>query len=63
VHAIDAASGELKAGAQVTMGTQPNWVEIIDLKGWSTWAVRRSAAGARRHQTCGAMTRRAWSTS
>ena len=33
VHAIDAASGELKAGAQVTMGTQPNWVEIIDLKG------------------------------
>lgn len=33
VHAIDATTGELKAGPQVTMGTQPNWVEIVDLRG------------------------------
>jgi 6-phosphogluconolactonase len=33
VHAIDPTNGELKAGPQVTMGTQPNWVEIVDLKG------------------------------
>jgi len=31
VHAIDAMSGELKPGPRVTMGTQPNWVEIVDL--------------------------------
>lgn len=33
VHAIDTTTGELKAGPQVTMGTQPNWVEIVDLRG------------------------------
>jgi 6-phosphogluconolactonase len=32
VHAIDAASGELKPVGQYPMGTQPNWVEIVDLK-------------------------------
>jgi 6-phosphogluconolactonase len=31
VHAIDPASGELKAARQYPMGTQPNWVEIVDL--------------------------------
>ena len=31
VHAIDSQSGELKAAHQYPMGTQPNWVEIVDL--------------------------------
>jgi 6-phosphogluconolactonase len=31
VHAIDAATGELKPVGQYPMGTQPNWVEIVDL--------------------------------
>jgi 6-phosphogluconolactonase len=31
VHAIDAKSGELKPVHQYPMGTQPNWVEIVDL--------------------------------
>ena len=31
VHAIDPQSGELKAAHQYPMGTQPNWVEIVDL--------------------------------
>lgn len=31
VHGIDAASGQLKAVHQYPMGTQPNWVEIVDL--------------------------------
>ena len=31
VHAIDQGSGELKPGHQYPMGTQPNWVEIVDL--------------------------------
>jgi 6-phosphogluconolactonase len=32
VHAIDHASGELKPVHQYPMGTQPNWIEIVDLK-------------------------------
>ena len=31
VHAIDPASGELKPAGHYPMGTQPNWVEIVDL--------------------------------
>jgi 6-phosphogluconolactonase len=31
VHAIDPASGALKPAGHYPMGTQPNWVEIIDL--------------------------------
>jgi 6-phosphogluconolactonase len=31
VHTIDPGSGELKASHQHPMGTQPNWVEIVDL--------------------------------
>jgi 6-phosphogluconolactonase len=31
VHAIDPSSGELKAAHHYPMGTQPNWVEIVDL--------------------------------
>ncbi len=31
VHAIDPASGELKPVGHYPMGTQPNWIEIIDL--------------------------------
>ena len=31
VHAIDQSSGALKPVHQYPMGTQPNWVEIIDL--------------------------------
>jgi 6-phosphogluconolactonase len=31
VHAIDAASGELKPAGHYPMGTQPNWVEIVEL--------------------------------
>lgn len=31
VHAIDPTSGELKPAHQYPMGTQPNWVEIVDL--------------------------------
>jgi 6-phosphogluconolactonase len=31
VHAIDPDSGELKAAGHYPMGTQPNWVEIVDL--------------------------------
>ncbi|MBV8191155.1 MAG: lactonase family protein [Alphaproteobacteria bacterium] len=33
VHAIDPNSGALTAKHQVPMGMQPNWVEIVDLKG------------------------------
>ena len=31
VHAIDPASGELKPVGHYPMGTQPNWIEIVDL--------------------------------
>ncbi len=31
VHAIDPSSGELKPAHHYAMGTQPNWVEIVDL--------------------------------
>jgi len=31
VHAIDAGSGALKPVHQYPMGTQPNWVEIVDM--------------------------------
>jgi 6-phosphogluconolactonase len=31
VHAIDPATGELKPVGHYPMGTQPNWVEIVDL--------------------------------
>lgn len=31
VHSIDAGSGELKPAHQYKVGTQPNWVEIVDL--------------------------------
>jgi 6-phosphogluconolactonase len=31
VHAIDQGSGELKAIGHYPMGTQPNWIEIVDL--------------------------------
>ena len=31
VHAIDQGSGALKPVHQYPMGTQPNWVEIVDL--------------------------------
>ena len=31
VHAIDDASGALKPVGHYPMGTQPNWVEIVDL--------------------------------
>ena len=31
VYGIDAASGELKPLHQYPMGTQPNWIEIVDL--------------------------------
>ena len=31
VHAIDPSSGALKAAHQYPMGTQPNWVEVVDL--------------------------------
>jgi 6-phosphogluconolactonase len=30
VHAIDANSGQLKAGKQYAVGQQPNWIEIVD---------------------------------
>jgi 6-phosphogluconolactonase len=33
VHTIDPSSGALKPAHQIPMGTQPNWVEIVDLKG------------------------------
>ncbi len=32
VYSIDQASSELKPIGHYTMGTQPNWIEIIDLK-------------------------------
>ena len=32
VYAIDHASGELKPIGHYPMGTQPNWIEIVDLK-------------------------------
>jgi 6-phosphogluconolactonase len=32
VYSIDQVSGELKPIGQYPMGTQPNWVEIVDLK-------------------------------
>ena len=32
VYAIDQASGELKPIGHYPMGTQPNWIEIVDLK-------------------------------
>ena len=32
VHAIDGASGALSPVGHYPMGTQPNWVEIVDLK-------------------------------
>ena len=32
VYGIDAASGELKPLHQYPMGTQPNWIEIVDLR-------------------------------
>ena len=32
VYAIDQASGELKPIGHYAMGTQPNWIEIVDLK-------------------------------
>ena len=32
VHAIDAGTGALSPAGHYPMGTQPNWVEIIDLK-------------------------------
>jgi 6-phosphogluconolactonase len=32
VYAIDPASGALTPTAHYSMGTQPNWVEIVDLK-------------------------------
>jgi 6-phosphogluconolactonase len=32
VHAIDPGNGELKPVQQYPMGTQPNWVEIVDLR-------------------------------
>jgi hypothetical protein len=31
VHAIDPGTGELKPVHQYPMGTQPNWIEIVDL--------------------------------
>jgi 6-phosphogluconolactonase (cycloisomerase 2 family) len=31
VYAIDQASGELKPIGHYAMGTQPNWIEIVDL--------------------------------
>jgi 6-phosphogluconolactonase (cycloisomerase 2 family) len=31
VHTIDQSNGELKPSHQYPMGTQPNWVEIVDL--------------------------------
>ena len=32
VHAIDSGSGALKSAHHYPMGTQPNWVEIVDLR-------------------------------
>jgi 6-phosphogluconolactonase len=32
VYAIDPASGALETVGQYPMGTQPNWIEIVDLK-------------------------------
>jgi 6-phosphogluconolactonase (cycloisomerase 2 family) len=32
VYSIDQASGELKPIGHYAMGTQPNWIEIVDLK-------------------------------
>ena len=32
VHAIDQGSGELKPIGHYPMGTQPNWIEVVDLK-------------------------------
>jgi 6-phosphogluconolactonase len=32
VHAIDQTSGELKPIGHYAMGTQPNWIEIVDLR-------------------------------
>ena len=32
VHAIDPASGALTSAGRHPMGTQPNWVEIVDLR-------------------------------
>ena len=32
VYAIDQASGELQPTGHYAMGTQPNWIEIVDLK-------------------------------
>jgi 6-phosphogluconolactonase len=32
VCSIDQASGELKPIGQYAMGTQPNWIEIVDLR-------------------------------
>ena len=32
IYAIDQASGELKPICHYPMGTQPNWIEIVDLK-------------------------------
>jgi 6-phosphogluconolactonase len=32
VYTIDQASGELKPIGHYPMGTQPNWIEIVDLK-------------------------------
>ena len=32
VYSIDEASGELKPVGHYPMGTQPNWIEIVDLR-------------------------------
>jgi 6-phosphogluconolactonase (cycloisomerase 2 family) len=32
VYTIDQASGELNPISHYPMGTQPNWIEIVDLK-------------------------------
>jgi 6-phosphogluconolactonase len=32
VHAIDAGTGALNPVKQYPMGTQPNWIEIVDLQ-------------------------------
>jgi 6-phosphogluconolactonase len=32
VYSIDQASGELKPIGHYSMGTQPNWIEIVDVR-------------------------------
>jgi hypothetical protein len=32
VYSIDEASGERKPVGHYPMGTQPNWIEIVDLR-------------------------------